>query len=475
MQDLLPPAKLPTNTSPPSRPEAAGGALGSAAKQHPEFASRLHAAVVRDSGNQSPDGRTSAAKGLPNANDAAYALTEANPACLRKEVEDQPVSAVLTTAASGSPQPQEVPLPENSPPGFDPMASLDAIQPSQYGQQRPRNGMEPLQASTMGGKRAVLLAKHLQGLHDEKDGSEPKPQAASGQNLEPAEPAPGQAPSPASSLGQSDPSDAKAAGSGITNGSLGSSRETRFPARVADRPSTPEDGEVDPFPAERAAKADFDPSSFGPLLAPETVKPHEKSDPGAIAIAGAGLEPSFTAAVSSHATEPAGQTRPAGDPGSSSASLVSQVAPAAIALTRGAQSERLTIQLHPAELGHLEIRIDRPKDAAARVEILVERPETLSLLVRDQQQLQHALNQAGVPAEGRSVTLQIAAKEVPASGNVPSAQPETGSGQRGSSGFGQQRGGSGGRGRERDTTDLTDMQIQSAVRRWFYPGLNITA
>ena len=74
-------------------------------------------------------------------------------------------------------------------------------------------------------------------------------------------------------------------------------------------------------------------------------------------------------------------------------------------------TQRLTLRLDPPELGHVQIRIDRPPDAPARVEITVEKPETLTLLLRDQPQLQRALDQAGVPPDGRSVTFHIATAE----------------------------------------------------------------
>ena len=64
------------------------------------------------------------------------------------------------------------------------------------------------------------------------------------------------------------------------------------------------------------------------------------------------------------------------------------------------------IRLAPTELGHVQVRIERPADAPARVVLAVERPDTLMLLMRDQPQLNRALDAAGVPPDGR--TLQFA-------------------------------------------------------------------
>ena len=97
---------------------------------------------------------------------------------------------------------------------------------------------------------------------------------------------------------------------------------------------------------------------------------------------------------------------------SAPASPASQVAPALVSLGHAPDgAQRLTMRLDPPELGQVQMRIDRPPDAPARVEITVEKAETLTLLLRDQPQLQHALDQAGVPPEGRSVTFHVASPE----------------------------------------------------------------
>jgi hypothetical protein len=70
-------------------------------------------------------------------------------------------------------------------------------------------------------------------------------------------------------------------------------------------------------------------------------------------------------------------------------------------------AQRMTLRLQPEALGQVEIRIDTPSSGPVRVEISVERPETLALLQHDQLQLARALDQAGIPADGRSVTFHI--------------------------------------------------------------------
>ena len=115
-------------------------------------------------------------------------------------------------------------------------------------------------------------------------------------------------------------------------------------------------------------------------------------------------------------------------PTSRPASPAAQLAPVLVSLRHMADgTQRLTMRLDPPELGHVQVRIDRSPDASARVEITVEKAETLTLLLRDQPQLQHALDQAGVPAEGRSVTFHVASPE-PAPRGEPSVRARAGCG-----------------------------------------------
>ena len=108
-------------------------------------------------------------------------------------------------------------------------------------------------------------------------------------------------------------------------------------------------------------------------------------------------------------------------------------------------TQRVTMRLDPPELGRVQVRIDRPTDASARVEITVEKAETLTLLLRDQTQLQRALDQAGVPVEGRSVTFHIASPEpAPRSDASPTPMPTPGvaaGGPNGNGSHGAQRNG----------------------------------
>jgi flagellar hook-length control protein FliK len=186
-----------------------------------------------------------------------------------------------------------------------------------------------------------------------------------------------------------------------------------------------------------------------PAALPETTAPSAPSDLAA-------------AASPSHASSPAAQLAPA---------LVQ-----AGHAPDGAQ--RLTVRLDPPELGHVQVRIDRPAEAAARVEITVEKPETLTLLLRDQPQLQHALDLAGVPAEGRSVTFHIASPQA-SRNSEPATAPAPGVAAGGLSDNGShgapRQGGHSGRqqpsARDGGETEFTPIGLTG----WLRGGLDITA
>jgi flagellar hook-length control protein FliK len=139
---------------------------------------------------------------------------------------------------------------------------------------------------------------------------------------------------------------------------------------------------------------------------------------------------------------------------------------------------RLTVRLDPVELGTVEIRIDRPHDAPAKVEVMVERPETMTMLARDQHDLHRALDQAGVPSEGRSVTFTLASNDQPAQRE---ARPDSGGGAamgEGSSNrsTGDDRGGGGSPGhRPNGQSSATITRITLPPAQWGRSSLDITA
>jgi flagellar hook-length control protein FliK len=174
--------------------------------------------------------------------------------------------------------------------------------------------------------------------------------------------------------------------------------------QTVEAPATPMAVSVDATPPQAAQAAAPVQSAALPAV--------ELTVPAVLPEAAAPSTPSslITAAAPSHAASPA-----------------AQIAPALVQMGHAADgAQRLTVRLDPPELGHVQVRIDRPAEAAARVEITVEKPETLTLLLRDQPQLQHALDLAGVPSEGRSVTFHIASPEPTPRSSEPATAPAPG-------------------------------------------------
>lgn len=76
-----------------------------------------------------------------------------------------------------------------------------------------------------------------------------------------------------------------------------------------------------------------------------------------------------------------------------------QIAQAIEPFAQGPRSDApavLSIRLSPADLGQVEVRIEPVRGGTTRVEIVAERPETMALLQRDQQELLRALDRAGL-------------------------------------------------------------------------------
>lgn len=145
----------------------------------------------------------------------------------------------------------------------------------------------------------------------------------------------------------------------------------------------------------------------------------------------------------------------------------------------GGGGQRMVVRLDPAELGKVEVRVERAEGGPAQVSLTVERPETLLLLLRDQPGLHRALDQAGVPAEGRALQFQLA----PAAPDAPSADrgatPGWGGAADGGKGdgtwHGQGHGGQpGGRHRGHAPAD-TVAAGHGTYRAWRDAGLDITA
>lgn len=70
-------------------------------------------------------------------------------------------------------------------------------------------------------------------------------------------------------------------------------------------------------------------------------------------------------------------------------------------------SDRINIQLKPAELGRVEVQMDVAKDGRVTAVISAERSETLDLLQRDARTLQSALTEAGLRTDSDSLSFNL--------------------------------------------------------------------
>jgi flagellar basal-body rod modification protein FlgD len=177
-----------------------------------------------------------------------------------------------------------------------------------------------------------------------------------------------------------------------------------------------------------------------------------------------------TAVQTLHPTE-----APAPAPPANSAAPAHQVAAALVQIAHSPSGSAVTLRLDPAELGHVQIRIERGADGTSTVHVTAERPETLRLLVADQPQLHRTLDSAGLPQEGRSLSLSLATPDT--ANNSATDRGTGGNTSTGSGGFnngsGSQQGGAWRQDRARYATASTDTPATHAA--WLRAGVDITA
>jgi flagellar hook-length control protein FliK len=155
--------------------------------------------------------------------------------------------------------------------------------------------------------------------------------------------------------------------------------------------------------------------------------PAAAADTAATAAALASVATGLAAVSTAAAPVVAGPARPEGD-GRGVATPAQQIGAGLQTLTRTVDGTRQTVlRLEPAELGKIQIAIAQPKDGAAAVVLTVERPETLLLVLRDQSGLHQALDRAGIAADGRTVSVELApvrTEPQPAAAQAGHGQPD---------------------------------------------------
>ena len=76
-----------------------------------------------------------------------------------------------------------------------------------------------------------------------------------------------------------------------------------------------------------------------------------------------------------------------------------------------AGQDRISIKLHPAELGRVDVRLELGEDGLVRAALVAERAETLDLLQRDARSLERALQQAGLQLDSGSLSFNLRSGE----------------------------------------------------------------
>ena len=68
---------------------------------------------------------------------------------------------------------------------------------------------------------------------------------------------------------------------------------------------------------------------------------------------------------------------------------------------------RFEIRLDPAELGRIDVKLDIDGDGNTTTRVMVERADTLELLKRDANQLERALQQAGLKTSDNAMEFSL--------------------------------------------------------------------
>ena len=189
---------------------------------------------------------------------------------------------------------------------------------------------------------------------------------------------------------------------------------------LAERTAVPTEAEMAPELAEAATRAS--PHADGGSPQPRAPGDTQGTLPGAATqtptgqtAAQPGLGPAGPPVAQAAAPQAQAAARPA------PATPAQQLMPVLVTLAAGAagSSGAVTVTLDPVELGRVEISVRTERDARARIQVTAERPETLLLLLRDQASLDRALAQAGIGAEGRTLSFDLAAGDGRGQGEGP--------------------------------------------------------
>lgn len=131
--------------------------------------------------------------------------------------------------------------------------------------------------------------------------------------------------------------------------------------------------------------------------------------------------PLVTAGVAGPAAPSAAATVPPSAPAAPSTGTVTEQVAIHIAQSLNDGARTVTVELHPAELGRVEIHFSFHTDGMS-VSMTVDRPETFAALSHDRSGLQQQLTQAGVDLGGGGLDLRLGQQQPDQSGGYSSAR-----------------------------------------------------
>lgn len=111
-----------------------------------------------------------------------------------------------------------------------------------------------------------------------------------------------------------------------------------------------------------------------------------------------------------HGTPGPAEARPAAPPSAPPGGATEQVALRIRKAAAGGQ-ERISIKLHPAELGRIEVKLAWSDEGLVRAMISADKGETLELLQRDSRALERTLQDAGIKTDSGSLSFDLRGRD----------------------------------------------------------------
>jgi hypothetical protein len=117
----------------------------------------------------------------------------------------------------------------------------------------------------------------------------------------------------------------------------------------------------------------------------------------------------FTTAIAptTRGVRPAGATIAAHSNGQTTPRAVTEQVFVQMARAARAGIDRIHIQLRPASLGRVEVRLDLGHDGRVAATVIADRPDTLEMLKSDARGLERALQEAGLKADTDSLQFGL--------------------------------------------------------------------